>query len=64
MDLQGKLRDAVHAVEAQIKATKRDDLLVQMLMCRRHEKDFMLRLDPQYVDQLKTVSRHFAASAS
>jgi len=52
--LQGKLRDAVHAVEARIKETKRDDLLAQMLTCRRNEKDFMLRLDPKYIDELKT----------
>jgi methyl-accepting chemotaxis protein len=52
--LQGKLRNAVRACEARIKETKRDDLLVQTLMCRRHEKDFMLRLDTKYVDELKT----------
>ena len=40
---QGELRDAVHAVEAMIGGLGGQDLMVHMLMLRRHEKDYLLR---------------------
>ncbi len=49
--LYGSLRDAVHQVEESLKAGGDYELLYQMLMLRRHEKDFMLRLDTKYVDR-------------
>ncbi len=49
--LTGSLRDAVHAAEEQVRATRDKDLLSQLLMLRRHEKDFMLRLDTKYLDR-------------
>ncbi len=49
--LYGSLRDAVHQVEESLKAGGDYELLYQMLMLRRHEKDFMLRLDAKYVDR-------------
>ncbi|WKE65335.1 methyl-accepting chemotaxis protein [Gallaecimonas kandeliae] len=52
--LYGSLRDAVHAAEASVRAEKRDDLLAAILMERRHEKDFMLRLQTKYVDEFNT----------
>ena len=55
--LQGKLRDAVHAVEAKLKEANLDALTVQMLMMRRHEKDFMLRGKEKYIGELDE-SRH------
>ncbi len=51
--LTGSLRNAVHAAEEQVRATRDKDLLSQLLMLRRHEKDFMLRLDTKYLERFK-----------
>ena len=50
--LQGKLRAAVHSVESKLKTFDQPRLAVLMLMMRRHEKDFMLRGDEKYGDEL------------
>jgi methyl-accepting chemotaxis protein len=50
--LQGKLRAAVHSVESKLKTFDQPRLTVLMLMMRRHEKDFMLRGDEKYGDEL------------
>ena len=50
--LQGKLRMAVHSVESKLKTFDQPRLSVLMLMMRRHEKDFMLRGDDKYSDEL------------
>jgi methyl-accepting chemotaxis protein len=50
--LQGKLRAAVHSVESRLKTFDQPRLAVLMLMMRRHEKDFMLRGDEKYGDEL------------
>ncbi len=52
LGLQGKLRNDVHAVEAIAKNAKKDKIMVQMLMARRHEKDFMLRGKDKYIVEL------------
>ena len=49
--LRGTLRGAVHNAEEQVKATRDNDLFSQLLMLRRHEKDFLLRLDTKYLDR-------------
>lgn len=49
--LYGKLRGAVHQAEATISNLQNDELLVAMLQLRRNEKDFMLRLNPKYIQQ-------------
>jgi len=49
--LRGKLRDAVHSVEHDLKTLADPKLMVSMLMLRRHEKDFMLRGLPKYVEK-------------
>ena len=41
--LRGTLRKAIHEVEGTLNATGEKDLLVLMLLCRRYEKDFLLR---------------------
>ena len=46
--LYGELRTAVHSVEELLKAANEQLMLKDMLMLRRHEKDFMLRLDMKY----------------
>ncbi|WP_375261432.1 HAMP domain-containing protein, partial [Palleronia sp.] len=52
----GSLRAAVHEVESRLNTAGEGDasldgLIVNMLMLRRNEKDFMLRGDPKYVGQ-------------
>ena len=42
--LEGELRSAVHAVETRLAEYGDDELTVKMLMMRRHEKDFMMRV--------------------
>ncbi len=58
--LQGQLRKAVHSVEQQLQDDNSDPvLMVSMLMMRRHEKDFLLRGDKKYIDQLVAERAHF-----
>lgn len=49
--LYGTLRSAVHRAEQITQAEQEYDLLYHMLMLRRHEKDFMLRRESQYLDR-------------
>jgi methyl-accepting chemotaxis protein len=51
--LRGKLRTAVHNVEAIIKAFHNDLLMVDMLTLRRNEKDFFIREDGKYIQQFE-----------
>jgi methyl-accepting chemotaxis protein len=46
--LYGELRAAIHAVEESLKGANEQKILKDMLMLRRHEKDFMLRVDMKY----------------
>jgi methyl-accepting chemotaxis protein len=57
--LQGELRNAVHDVEDLLGKYHETNLDNVMLMMRRHEKDFMLRLDPSYGDQMKKRAAEF-----
>jgi methyl-accepting chemotaxis protein len=67
--LSGELRRAVQSIEARLDAVGRegtpaaalDPLRVLMLMMRRHEKDYMMRLDPRYVTQFDTRVTEFEA---
>jgi len=50
--LQGDLRKAIHAVEQAVKEMGGSDgLMKDVLMLRRHEKDFLLRHESQYVEK-------------
>ena len=58
--LQGKFRDAVHAIERTLKknsdssmenAMLNSSLEITMLIMRRHEKDYLLRGKQKYVDE-------------
>ena len=49
--LRGELRVAIHSAEKALEG--HDDLLILLLRCRRHEKDFLLRRDPIYVDRFE-----------
>lgn len=50
--LRGSLRKSVREVETKLKDYKNETLTVTMLMMRRHEKDFLLRLDPKYIARM------------
>jgi methyl-accepting chemotaxis protein len=49
--LQGDLRAAIHEVEKALTANRSDALMAAMLSLRRHEKDFIMRGDPKYLDK-------------
>jgi len=51
--LQGRLRQAVHAVEKRLGEFDEPRLAVLMLQMRRHEKDFLLRGDERYGEELR-----------
>ena len=50
LGLRGQLRKSVHEVETKLKGLGLDKLTITMLMLRRAEKDFLLRLDPKYIE--------------
>ena len=58
--LYGGLRKAVHDIETSAKSSEDYELLYYMLMLRRHEKDFMLRSDPSYMDKFKAGINDFS----
>ena len=49
--LYGDLRAAVHQLEAQVFELNETQLMADMLMLRRREKDFMLRWDEKYLEK-------------
>lgn len=49
----GQLRKSAHSLESSFK--DRADLAVDLLMLRRHEKDFMLRFLPKYIDKFNNL---------
>ena len=59
--LEGRLRASVHDIESRVDQLHQSDLAVTMLMMRRHEKDFMLRRDAKYGDEMKKRASEFAA---
>ena len=62
--LEGVLRGSVHNIEDKLKEFDEPKLNADMLTLRRHEKDFMLRRDVKYADQLKASAGQFAATLS
>ena len=57
--IQGQFRRAVHTAEARISVLGLDRLLTKMLMLRRHEKDFLLREKPVYVERFNMHRAEF-----
>ena len=57
--LRGKLRKAVHRVESKMKEYNESELMVTMLMMRRHEKDFLLRKSVKYIDRMELRHAEF-----
>lgn len=60
--LQGDLRAAVHGIESLLDANRNDQLEILMLMLRRHEKDFIMRVDRKYIDRVNTRGQEFKAA--
>ncbi|OYU87359.1 MAG: methyl-accepting chemotaxis protein [Bradyrhizobiaceae bacterium PARB1] len=58
--LQGRLRNAVHEVEAKLAAHDVSRLTYLMLMMRRHEKDFMLRGGDKFGEEFDKRQEQFA----
>ncbi|TLS74866.1 hypothetical protein FE236_10655 [Mariprofundus erugo] len=56
--LRGSLRQAVHAIESDLKQLGDAEMMVSMLMMRRHEKDFLLRGDEKYLQQHEREADH------
>jgi len=60
--LEGELRSAVHQVEEELGDSGHDQLTVLMLMCRRHEKDYLMRGDPKYIGRIDQRLEEFDAA--
>jgi len=60
--LYGSLRSAVHDVETLAKESGEYEILFDMLMLRRNEKDFMLRRDAKYIGKFDDNIGNFEAS--
>jgi methyl-accepting chemotaxis protein len=60
--LQGALRAAVHGIETLLNENKDDRLTILMLMMRRHEKDFLARVEAKYGDEMKKRATEFTTS--
>ncbi|PID64430.1 MAG: hypothetical protein CR963_00660, partial [Gammaproteobacteria bacterium] len=59
LGLQGEMRKAVHNIEEAVNNADEVRLLATMLMMRRHEKDFLLRENPKYIDAQKQRFERF-----
>ena len=57
--LEGRLRSSVHDIEARVAALHNQLLLADMLTMRRHEKDFMLRRERKYGNEMKEAASAF-----
>lgn len=49
--LEGKLRSTIHTVETSISRSNDHELMSDMLMLRRHEKDYIIRRDTAYINK-------------
>jgi methyl-accepting chemotaxis protein len=59
--LEGRLRASVHDIESRVDQLHETALLITMLTMRRHEKDFMLRRDRKYGDEMNKRNAEFVA---
>lgn len=49
--LEGSLRSAAHAIEQDLRQVEDRQPLAVLMYMRRHEKDYMMRLEDRYLDQ-------------
>jgi methyl-accepting chemotaxis protein len=54
----------VHDIETKLKEVDNSKLAAGMLMMRRHEKDFMLRRDPKYIEEFQKSVADFAKAVA
>jgi len=52
--LRGELRDSIHKVENEIKKLNNNRIYKDILMLRRNEKDYFLRLDEKYLGKFNS----------
>ncbi|MDF1581208.1 MAG: HAMP domain-containing protein, partial [Desulfuromonadales bacterium] len=62
--VEGTFRNAAHAVEAILKENDLAGAEVLYLTMRKHEKDYLLRLDPKYIDSLHATAAELTALVS
>jgi methyl-accepting chemotaxis protein len=62
--LEGQFRDKVHEIEDVVEAQGLDSLMIDMLMMRRHEKDYLLRGEQKYIDRLHERVAQFKANVA
>ncbi|WP_022719822.1 methyl-accepting chemotaxis protein, partial [Rhodopseudomonas sp. B29] len=60
LGLEGSLRKSVREIETALKPLDAPQLTADLLMMRRHEKDFMLRRNPKYGDDMKSRAAEFS----
>jgi methyl-accepting chemotaxis protein len=60
--LLGAARASAHDVEDKLKSVNSAEAQIALLTMRRHEKDFITRLDPKYGADLKAVQPRFVAA--
>jgi len=54
--IRGIMRKHAHEIESTIKKTGSSELMVEYLLIRRHEKDYILREDAKYLKKAQTVA--------
>jgi methyl-accepting chemotaxis protein len=59
--LEGQFRAKVHEIEKAVEANRQDQLTIDMLMMRRHEKDYLLRGEKKYITELHGAVAQFKA---
>jgi len=62
--LEGALREAVQSIETRLKDFDDAPLTVTLLMMRGHEKDFMLRRDTKYGEELAKRANEFSKAVA
>jgi methyl-accepting chemotaxis protein len=60
---EGDWRAAAHDIESRLSSVKSPALMISLLLVRRHEKDYLLRADDQYVQQLNDELANLRAGA-
>jgi methyl-accepting chemotaxis protein len=58
--LEGELRKSAHDIETRLKEFEDPFLTATLLMMRRHEKDFIMRRDLRYVEEMKKRAAEFS----
>ncbi len=59
--LEGAMRSAVHSIEDRLQSVEDAAIRASMLMMRRHEKDFILRRDADYLEKHAAEAEIFTA---